>query len=65
MDELLEALVAGEEQSFRLFTYVNDLSGEVDKLEDGIGGLRWVAVGAAVCLPADYKSIRGVRVEHD
>ena len=41
MDELLEALVAGEEANFSLFNYVNDLSGEVDKLEESIGGLRW------------------------
>ncbi|KAL4431319.1 hypothetical protein ABPG75_006575 [Micractinium tetrahymenae] len=40
VDELLEALVAAEEANFSLFNYVNDLSGEVDKLEEGIGGLR-------------------------
>jgi hypothetical protein len=40
-DDLLEALVAGEEANFGLFNYVNDLSGEVDKLEEGIGSLRW------------------------
>ena len=43
MDELLDALAAGEEANFSLFNYVNDLSGEVDKLEEGIGGLRWAA----------------------
>ena len=40
MDELLDSLAAGEEANFSLFNYVNDLSGEVDKLEDGIAALR-------------------------
>ena len=40
MDELLDALAAGEESNFSLFNYVNDLSGEVDKLEEGIATLR-------------------------
>lgn len=40
MDELLEALVTGEEANFSLFNYVNDLTGEVDKLEESIGTLR-------------------------
>ena len=34
--------MAGEEANYGLFNYVNDLSGEVDKLEEGIGSLRWV-----------------------
>lgn len=42
MEELLGALAAGEEASFRLFSYVNDLSGEVDRLEDSTAALRWV-----------------------
>lgn len=46
MDELLEALAAGEEANFSLFNYVNDLSGEVDKLEEGIATLRCPAPGA-------------------
>ncbi len=41
-DELMAALVEGEESNFGLFNYVNELSAEVDKLEDGIGSLRWV-----------------------
>lgn len=40
VDELLDSVAAGEEANFSLFNYVNDLSGEVDKLEDGIAALR-------------------------
>ncbi len=56
MDELLEALVAAEEANFSLFNYVNDLSGEVDKIEEGIGGLRWAAWsrGGAELTGAEY-----------
>lgn len=44
VDELLQALVAAEEANFSLFNYVNDLGGEVDKLEEGIGSLRSAAL---------------------
>ncbi len=44
VDELLDALAAGQEANFSLFNYVNDLSGEVDKLEEGIATLRWAGV---------------------
>lgn len=40
MCEVEEALGAGEAASFRLFSYVNDLSGEVDRLEEGTAALR-------------------------
>ena len=52
-DELLAALVEGEEANFSLFNYVNDLSAEVDKLEDSIGSLRWVVAGRRHLLSAD------------
>ncbi|KAI3424457.1 hypothetical protein D9Q98_010009 [Chlorella vulgaris] len=39
-DELLAALVEGEEANFSLFSYVNELSGEVDKTEAHIAELR-------------------------
>lgn len=56
VDELLEALVAAEEANFSLFNYVNDLSGEVDEIEEGIGGLRWAAWsrGGAELTGAEY-----------
>eukprot|EP00887_Chlorella_sp_A99_P008164 scaffold12.g8164.t1 len=41
MDELVEWVRAGEEASFGLFNYVNDLNNEVEKLEEHIGALRW------------------------
>ena len=42
VDELLETLMGGEESAYRLFAYANDLSGEVDALEDNCGALRCV-----------------------
>ena len=48
MDDLFEGLVASEEANFSLFNYVNDLSGEVDKLEEGIGSLRCASSTAAL-----------------
>ncbi len=44
-DALLAALVEGEEANFSLFSYVNELSGEVDKTEAHIAELRCVGVG--------------------
>lgn len=40
VEALQEALGAGEAASFRLFSYVNDLSAEVDRLEEGAAALR-------------------------
>lgn len=48
-DELLAALVEGEEANFSLFSYVNELSGEVDKTEAHIAELRCVFVVVCFC----------------
>jgi hypothetical protein len=42
VEELVEVLVAAEESNFSLFNYVNELNGEIEKLEDQIAGVRWV-----------------------
>merc|ERR1719181_2483146 len=40
IDELVENFIAAEDQNFSLFTYANELSGEIEKHEGDIGGLK-------------------------
>ncbi|GAB4816542.1 hypothetical protein N2152v2_003588 [Parachlorella kessleri] len=40
VEEVVELLVAAEEANFSLFNYVNELNGEIEKLEEQIAGVR-------------------------
>lgn len=42
VEELLHHLVAAEEANFSLFNYVNELNGEIEKLEEQISGVRYL-----------------------
>jgi len=40
IDELVATFIQAEDQNFSLFNYVNDLSGEIEKLEDSIAEVK-------------------------
>lgn len=40
INELVQTFINAEDQNFSLFNYVNDLSNEIEKLEESIGGLK-------------------------
>ncbi len=40
MEDLLAAFAAAEDEAYTLFSYVNDVNAEIERLEDQISGAR-------------------------